>query len=105
MHWARASVNPMLSLRNAVCNDRWDEAWQQSAAHIQQFGLVRRAVQAKRVAAPEGATPVAAQVVVVATEAAPDPAVGRKKNANHPWRRTNYATRARMAEAKAGAKL
>jgi hypothetical protein len=26
MHWARASVNPMLALRNAVCNDRWDEA-------------------------------------------------------------------------------
>ncbi len=27
MHWAPAHVNPMLSLRNAVCNDRWDEAW------------------------------------------------------------------------------
>jgi hypothetical protein len=22
MHWARASMHPMLSLRNAVCNDR-----------------------------------------------------------------------------------
>jgi hypothetical protein len=26
MHWARAHVNPMLALRNAVCNQRWDEA-------------------------------------------------------------------------------
>jgi len=34
MHWSRESVNPLLALRNAVCNDRWAEAWQQSAAHI-----------------------------------------------------------------------
>src|SRR5947208_53372 len=73
MHWARASVTPMLALRNAVCNDRWDEAWQQSAAHIQQFGLVRRAVQAKRVAAPEGAPPAVVQVVPAATESAAEP--------------------------------
>jgi len=29
MHWAPAHVNPMLALRTAVCNDRWDEAHQQ----------------------------------------------------------------------------
>lgn len=28
MHWKRENVNPMLLLRNAVCNDRWDETWQ-----------------------------------------------------------------------------
>lgn len=27
MHWARPSVNPMLALRCAVCNDRWAEVW------------------------------------------------------------------------------
>jgi hypothetical protein len=27
MHWADANVNPMLALRNAVCNDRWEECW------------------------------------------------------------------------------
>ena len=27
MHWAEANVNPMLALRNAVCNDRWEESW------------------------------------------------------------------------------
>ena len=26
MHWARPHVNPMLTLRNVACNDRWDEA-------------------------------------------------------------------------------
>ncbi len=27
MRWARPSVNPMLALRCAVCNDRWAEVW------------------------------------------------------------------------------
>jgi hypothetical protein len=27
MRWARPHVNPMLALRTAVCNDRWEEAW------------------------------------------------------------------------------
>ena len=27
MHWAEANVNPLLALRNAVCNDRWEECW------------------------------------------------------------------------------
>jgi hypothetical protein len=27
MHWAEANVNPMLALRNAVCNERWEESW------------------------------------------------------------------------------
>jgi hypothetical protein len=97
MHWSRASVNPMLTLRNAVCNDRWEEAWKQSAAHIQQLGLVRRAVEPKQVATPEPVTPPTQLVVPVVTQPAPEPTVGRKPNANHPWRRTNYATKAQMA--------
>ena len=51
MHWSRASVNPLLALRNAVCNDRWAEAWQQSAAHIRRVGMCRRPVQPKSEAA------------------------------------------------------
>ena len=27
MHWAEANVNGLLALRNAVCNDRWEECW------------------------------------------------------------------------------
>lgn len=27
MHWEGKNVNPMLALRNAICNDRWDETW------------------------------------------------------------------------------
>ena len=32
MHWAPTHVNPMLALRNAICNDRWAEAWEQQSA-------------------------------------------------------------------------
>ena len=99
MHWARPSVNPMLALRNAVCNDRWDEAWQQSTAQILRVGLVRRAVQPKRVAAPEGAPALAPPIPAAAVVPQSDPIAPSKPVEKHPWRRTNYATKARMAQA------
>lgn len=40
MHWKPENVNPMLALRNAVCNDRWDETWQTS--HQQRLQLQRQ---------------------------------------------------------------
>ena len=52
MHWARASVNPMLVLRNAVCNDRWRTVWAASAAHIRQHGRVNRTVTPKHPSVP-----------------------------------------------------
>ena len=99
MHWARPSVNPMLALRNAVCNDRWDEAWQQSTAQIMRVGLVRRAVQPKRVAAPEPAPALVPATPAAAVEPHSDLIAPSKPAVKHPWRRTNYATKARMAEA------
>lgn len=39
MHWAPSHVNPMLALRTSVCNDRWDEAWQQAERHLCQQRL------------------------------------------------------------------
>lgn len=27
MRWERINVNPMLALRNGVCNERWQETW------------------------------------------------------------------------------
>lgn len=29
MHWEASHVNPMLTLRNAVCNERWQACWQE----------------------------------------------------------------------------
>jgi hypothetical protein len=99
MHWSRASVNPMLALRNAVCNDRWDEAWQQSTTQIRQVGLVRRRVQPKRVALPEPAPLLEPSIPAPAIEPQPEPLAPSKPEATHPWRRTNYATKARTAQA------
>ncbi len=39
MHWAEAHVNPLLALRNAVCNDRWEEQWR-IIAHAQRQQVV-----------------------------------------------------------------
>src|SRR5437764_10333913 len=33
MRWGRHNVNPMLTLRNAVCNRRWQETWTTTQAH------------------------------------------------------------------------
>lgn len=40
MHWKPENVNPMLALRNAVCNDRWSETWQTS--HQQKLQLQKQ---------------------------------------------------------------
>ena len=36
MRWAERHVNPLLALRNNVCNDRWTEGWQAVVTHRQQ---------------------------------------------------------------------
>lgn len=43
MHWEPGHVNPMLALRTAVCNERWDEAWQERVQ--QQRGKLARTRQ------------------------------------------------------------
>src|SRR5947209_16805594 len=42
MRWERHNVNPMLVLRNAVCNRRWQETWQAARAHQAALGTKLR---------------------------------------------------------------
>jgi hypothetical protein len=42
MHWSRQHVNAMLVLRNAVCNQRWQETWQASTSHRQHQRTIHR---------------------------------------------------------------
>src|SRR5258708_6149386 len=42
MRWGRQNVNPMLVLRNAVCNRRWHETWTTALAHRQALRTSRR---------------------------------------------------------------
>jgi hypothetical protein len=105
MHWSRLSVNPLLALRNAVCNDRWAEAWQQSVVHVRRVGICRRPVQSRSAAAVESSGPAAAPIPAVPIAEPSDPVVQQKPPAEHPWRRRNYATKAAMAQAGGQAKL
>lgn len=42
MHWADVNVNPLLALRNAVCNDRWEECWAVIERGLRRKVMVRR---------------------------------------------------------------
>ena len=105
MHWSRLSVNPLLALRNAVCNDRWAEAWQQSAAQIGRFGVKRRPVEPKQKGAATSPKVVCTPAPVATDAQAVEPLTPRKPAANHPWRRTYQATKARELHEQRQAKL
>lgn len=102
MHWERGHVDPMLALRNAVCNDRWEEAWEQITRGLREQVAKQRATRRER--HEEREERVEEEPVVA--EAAPEPVeVGREKPAeksqggvgpggarrspaaDHPWRR------------------
>lgn len=106
MHWARNHVNPMVALRNIVCNDRWDEAWPQIVSTLRQQERLRRTErrhkrQASAIPPPTAATlpPEPAPTPKPAQDATPtprpaskparsaEPAKPRRPAANHPWRR------------------
>jgi hypothetical protein len=106
MHWTRQHVNPMLALRNVLCNDRWDEAWKQIQQRRKHERAARRATRVQQSAAVTFTTPTQSTVVEIPRTAhEPDgplperapaskckPAVPqdapRKPAANHPWRRS-----------------
>ena len=44
MHWQPVNVDPMLSLRNLVCSDRWTEDWPLIVARLRQQVTARRNV-------------------------------------------------------------
>jgi hypothetical protein len=81
MHWARPNVNPLLVLRNAVCNDRWDETWAQSAVWLRRHPLPR-----------------CPTVVVTPTPPPPEPLPPPPPppRAPHPWRRYGLPLSAKL---------
>jgi hypothetical protein len=102
MRWAPQHVNPMVALRNLVCNNRWQEDWPKIAAQLrQQQSQRRRTLKQQRRAqktSPHGPTasiiqPAAKPTPVVPKQ--PPHAAAEPKNsapyrpaANHPWRRS-----------------
>jgi hypothetical protein len=92
MHWSRASVNPMLSLRNAVCNDRWEEAWQQSAQHIERRGRRWRPKVPRNQAQEEQHDSAAPRSLEEPTSTEPESS--SRPAASHPWKRPFSPARA-----------
>ncbi|MEO9029837.1 MAG: hypothetical protein ABI413_13590 [Ktedonobacteraceae bacterium] len=103
MHWKRENVNRMLTLRNAVCNDRWNETWQGCRKQHQQKHAQKREEHTQacmeqaaarllllflRCRPPRPLEKVSPSVVnrpvAVSAPAAPGP---RRPAATHPWRR------------------
>jgi hypothetical protein len=97
MHWAEQNVNPMLALRNAVCNDRWGEVWRQIETEQRRQGRARRADRHRqRTSQPSPGVPGQAKGRPVTPEVAPSPApqprvreraAEGRPAADHPWRR------------------
>jgi hypothetical protein len=109
MHWAHTHIDPMLALRNIVCNDRWDESWPQivvylrrqeatqRAARQQKRREIRASVTAKSTAEVELALPDAPRAKVAPPRLIQEPTPiallpiekpihSPQPAANHPWR-------------------
>ena len=59
MHWAAGNVDGMLALRNAVCNDRWEEVWAEIVIERRQADQRKRRCrqQQRRPPAPHATPP------------------------------------------------
>lgn len=89
MHWEGKNVNPMLALRNAICNDRWEETWalveREQRCRVVNERLSRRKKRAAAAIRPAprapdtSALPVAAPATAIPAAPAPKPP--------HPWKR------------------
>ena len=106
MHWQRPFVNPMLAVRNVVCNNRWSETWplvvharrqlihtRQATRRQQRQARLSAVTPAPRSSPPPAGTPINDPTPIAI---APPPSVDalsseRSRPApNHPWRRMPF---------------
>jgi hypothetical protein len=102
MRWARENVDPMLALRNAVCNDRWMEVWEQIEAEQRRQVQTRRRCRRQQRRAVSLASPVEEEAPLtpsgvsdlvlpppmpIRPPSSTEPGKPRRPAANHPWRR------------------
>jgi hypothetical protein len=90
MHWAPRHVNPLLALRNAECNERWEESWQRACHQLR--------TARPRATSPAAAPPPPASGLPSPAPSAPspvpevrppggEPSCPSAKKAPHPWQR------------------
>ncbi len=91
MHWAPSHVNPMLSLRNAICSERWHEAWQAIVADHRRQRCQRFLNRARRntvapLPPPLPALPKLQNQSKPSDVSAAEPKEHWRPAANHPWK-------------------
>jgi hypothetical protein len=95
MHWVRASVSPMVSLRGLLCSDRWTIEWPATwRAHLT-HARTRRAAPPVPVVPATPPTPAA----VAQTPSPPTPpplVIDGRPTAAHPWRKPFFRSRQRQ---------
>jgi hypothetical protein len=99
MRWAEAHVDPLLALRNLICNDRWSEGWRQIGTHYWRRQRQESMEQARR------QRPVTPPIVLPPAPKKPRPIKKAQEqsgqsgtqpyrpDANHPWRRGLWPTK------------
>ncbi len=108
MRWERKNVNPMLALRNGVCNERWQETWR-TASHQRRDVLTQR--RHKRSAQRQEALQTALKqdlvepsppMLPLAPLLPPDPPAmipgTSRPSAHHPWKRGPACTPKQVAK-------
>jgi hypothetical protein len=85
MHWARASVNPLVALRAVLCSGRWADRWPALWAHLRRRRAGPPAAPPPVAAPPARAPAGTARRAVARLPLGERP--GRTPAADHPWRR------------------
>ena len=110
MRWERAHVHPMLALRTAVCNERWDESWQ-----TVRKAVTRQRMQQRKPRASARLTQLLTRVLVLVARLRPQtpsppppprlppapPATlpgSCRPSAHHPWQRAIISPAKRRAK-------
>jgi hypothetical protein len=101
MHWARPSVDPMLALRCAACNDRWGELWPSVTAGLRARARPARPCAPRGLSAHQAGRP-ARRPRPARPRVAPRPrrepaAVAGRPTAAHPWKQAAARAAARKA--------
>jgi hypothetical protein len=108
MRWERTNVNPMLALRNGVCNERWQETWHTAC---QQRRMVRVQHRQERATQRQQARRDALKSALLSPPSPPPPSVPllppeppamiagtSRPSPHHPWKRGLSCAPSRFAK-------
>lgn len=82
MRWAETSLNPMLALRTALCNQTWNQTWQEIEARVRQDRFPTRS-QPKHPPTPASEPDMVTDAVCLRLTGLAERIAARKR---HPWK-------------------